>query len=234
MAHTHEGGLTHDHVRGDVEHSHDDVDTHTRRGYAPAVVPDRTVAHERPGFVEREYPYSVRGGFSFGAILTGVVVALGAFLLLASLIGGIVAATGVDASTIGDEVVQLGWGAAIGLIVAQFLSYLWGGYTSGRMARGVGWLNGLMVPIVAIIVAVLIGLIVRAMGADMGVAVQYGATRVPVGIDAGQLRNIGLVAGIGSLVAMFVGAIFGGMLGARWHDKLEARTEVPEAHLRAA
>jgi hypothetical protein len=233
MPHTHEEDLRHDRAGGDVAHPHDEVETGARRGYAPAVVPDRTVAHDR-GYVERDYPYSVRGGFSFGAILTGVVVALGAFLLLASLIGGIVAAAGVDASTTGDEVVQLGWGAAIGLIVAQLLAYLWGGYTSGRMARGVGWLNGLMVPIVAIILAVLIGLIVRAMGADMGVAVQYGATRVPVGIDAGQLRNIGLVAGIGSLVAMFVGAMFGGMLGARWHDKLEARSEMPEAHLRAA
>jgi MFS family permease len=102
------------------------------------------------------------------------------------------------------------------------------------MARGVGWLNGLMVPVTAIILAVLIGVIVRATGADMGVAVQYGADQVPVGFDVEQFRTIGLVAGIGSFVAMFVGAIFGGMLGARWHDKLEAGTEVPEAHLRAA
>lgn len=236
MPHTHEGDFRHDHDGGDVAHSHDEMHGDTRRGYAPTVLPDRTVAHERPAYVEREheYPYSVRGGFSFGALLTGVVVALGAMLLVTALIGGIVAGAGADGGITGDEATGLGWGAAIGLIVATLLAYLWGGYTSGRMARGLGWLNGLMVPITAIILAVLIGVIVRATGADMGVAVQYGAARVPVGIDVEQFRTIGLVAGIGSLVAMFVGAIFGGMLGARWHDKLEARTEVPEAHLRAA
>jgi hypothetical protein len=239
MPHTHEGGLRHDHDGGDVSHSHDDVDTTTTtpRGYGPGPVPAAPVTGDRPGYVEREreYPYSVRGGFSFGAILTGVVVALGAMLLLTALIGGIVAAAGVDGGTTGDEVVQLGWGAAIGLIVATFLAYLWGGYTSGRMARGVGWLNGLMVPIAAIIIAVLIGLLVRWMGADTGVDVPYGANRVPVGFDVDQFRNIGLVAGIGSLIAMFLGAIFGGTLGARWHDKLEARHGVDEeTHLRAA
>jgi hypothetical protein len=156
-------------------------------------------------------------------------------LLLTALIGGIVAAAGFDGGTTGDEAVQFGWGAAIGLIVATFLAYLWGGYTSGRMARGVGWLNGLFVPVAAIIIAVLIGLLVRWMGADTGVDVPYGANRVPVGFDVGQFRNIGLVAGIGSLVAMFLGGIFGGTLGARWHDKLEARHGVDEeTHLRAA
>jgi hypothetical protein len=234
MTHDHERGLSHDHDGGDVDHSHDEVARGTRPGYAPASVPDRTVAHERPGYGVREYPYGVRGGFSLGAILTGVAVALGAMLLLAALIGGIVAAVGFDGATTGDEVVQFGWGAAIGLIVAQFLAYFWGGYTSGRMARGLGWLNGLMVPITAIVLVLLIGLVVRWIGADTGVDVAYGANRVPVGFDVEQLRNIGLVAGIGSLVAMFVGGIFGGMRGARWHDKLEARTEADEPHLRAA
>ena len=234
MPHAHEGGLSHDHSGGDVDYSHDEMATATRRGYAPAAVPDRTATHDRTPYAAREYPYSVRGGFSLGAILTGVAVALGAMLLLAALIGGMVAAVGVDGGTTSDEVVQLGWGAAIGLIVAQFLAYLWGGYTSGRMARGLGWLNGLMVPIAAIVLAVLIGLVVRWVGADTGVDVPYGANRIPVGFDVEQLRNIGLVAGIGSLVAMFVGGIFGGMLGARWHDNLEARTEVDEPHLRAA
>ena len=239
MPHTHEGGLRHDHADGDVDHSHDDVDTTTTtpRGYAPTPVHERPVTRDRADYVEheREYPYSVRGGFSLGGIFTGVVVALGAVVLLAALIGGIVAAAGVDGGATADEVTQFGWGAAIGLIVAQFLAYLWGGYTSGRMARGLGWLNGLMVPIAAIVIALLIGLLVQWMGADTGVVVAYGQDQVPVGIDAEQFRNIGLVAGIGSLIAMFLGGIFGGMLGARWHDKLEARHGVEEErHLRAA
>lgn len=231
MPHTHEGGLRHEHEDGHVTHDHGEGTTATRR-YGAEPVRERVVAHEEPGYVAPP-PYGVRGGFSFGSILTGVAVALGAMLLFAAVIGGIVAGVGLDEATAG-EVTQLGWGAAIGLIVAQLLAYLWGGYTAGRMARGLGWLNGVMVPIVAILLALLIGLLIQAMGADAGVNVPYGAAQVPVGFDLDELRNIGLVAGIGSLVAMFVGGIFGGMLGARWHDKLEARLGVEEPHLRAA
>jgi hypothetical protein len=230
MARTHEGEVSHGHAEGDVAHPHDEVTTDARHRRGP--VPEAHEAHEV--YPARDYPYVVRGGFSVGAILTGVAVAVGAMLLLTALIGGIVAAAGAEGGTDGAEVTQLGWGAAIGLIIAQFFSYLWGGYTSGRMARGLGWLNGLMVPIVAIVLAVLIALVIRSMGADTGVNVPFGANQVPVGIDVEQLRNIGLVAGIGSLVAMFIGSVFGGMLGARWHDKLESRTGVDERHLRAA
>jgi hypothetical protein len=229
MPHTHRGGLSHEHARGDVTHEHDDVTTRERVAYSgdPA---DRRVDHEvHPA----GYGYGVRGGFSFGSILTGVAVALGAMLLLVAAIGGIVAALGADGGVTGDDVTQFGWGAAIGLILAQLLAYLWGGYTAGRMARGLGWLNGLMVPVMAIVLALLVGVIVQS-STDAAFDVPFGATRVPVGIDLEQLREVGLLAGIGSLIAMFIGGIFGGMLGARWHDKLEARRVEEEPHLRAA
>jgi hypothetical protein len=229
MPHTHEGDLTHEHGGGDVTHSHDDVTA----GEAT------TNEHGPEGHREREmaegYRYGIRGGFSLGAILTGVAVAVGTILLVAALIGGIVAAAGSQDGVAAEEVTRLGWGAAIGLIIAQFLAYLWGGYTSGRMARGLGWLNGLMVPIVAVLLAVLIGVLIRAMGADTGVNVPYGGREVPVGVDIDRFRAIGIVAAIGSLAAMLLGGIFGGMLGARWHDKLEARSdEVTNRDVRAA
>ena len=238
MPHTHEGGLTHEHEGGDVTHEH--ATTSYDRGRTVATPPYRTdrdvVDRDHvDDDVSRGYVYGVRGGFSLGSILTGMAVALGAMLLLAALIGGIVVATGLmDGGATADQVTQLGWGAAIGLIVAQFLAYVWGGYTAGRMARGAGWLNGLLVPIAAILFVVLIGAIVRAMGADTGVVVAYGDRAFPLGVDADEFAQIGAVAGIGSLVAMFIGGLLGGVLGARWHDKLEATHGVGEPHLRAA
>ena len=226
MPHDHEGGLTHDHPGGEVAHTHDDVTTEA------APVREPPVAHRTD--TRAEYPHGVRGGFALGAILTGVAVAVGSVLLLASLIGGIVVAVGADEAATTEEITRLGWGAAIGLIVAQFLAYLWGGYTSGRMARGLGWLNGLMVPIAALVLAVLIGLVIRAFGAETGVNVPYGTREIPVGIDVERFRDIGLVAGIGSLLAMLLGGLLGGILGSRWHDKLEARAGEDEHHLRAA
>lgn len=250
MPHTHEGGVSHEHEGGDLTHDHRtaayDRDPDVAGPAGPVVERerdyDRTVAPRRtePHVHDRDYPagyvYGVRGGFSLGSILTGMAVALGAMLLLAALIGGIVAAAGLMDGTVPttEEVTQLGWGAAIGLIVAQFVAYVWGGYTAGRMARGSGWLNGLLVPVAAIVFVVLIGALVRAMGAEAGVDVAYGTTRFPLGLEAEEFAQMGAVAGIGSLIAMFVGAILGGIMGARWHDKLEATHGIEEPHLRAA
>jgi hypothetical protein len=39
--------------------------------------------------------------------------------------------------------------------------------------------------------------------------------------------DVGTLAGIGSLVAMLVGALLGGMLGERWHTKLTRRAASP-------
>jgi hypothetical protein len=230
VPHTHDGDLTHEHSGGDEAHSHAELtaDEATGHDHGPE-------GHGNHPYAPVGSRYGIRGGFAPGAILTGVAVAVGTILLFAALIGGIVAAAGSEDGVTSEEVTRLGWGAAIGLVIAQFLAYMWGGYTSGRMARGLGWLNGLMVPIVAVLLAVLIGVLIRAMGAETGVNVPYGGREVPVGVDIERFRAIGLVAAIGSLVAMFLGGIVGGMLGARWHDKLEARTdEVADREVRAA
>ena len=42
-----------------------------------------------------------------------------------------------------------------------------------------------------------------------------------------EWSDVGTLAGIGSLAAMLVGALLGGMLGARWHTKLTRRAASP-------
>ena len=165
-----------------------------------------------------------RGGVTWGGVLTGVVVAFGAMFLLSAIVGGILVATGVDASDITkDNTVEIGIGAAVVVILAQLLSYLWGGYTAGRMGRGAGALNGLLVPIVAIIVAIIVGAIAKALGADeANLAIPFSTNRLPVENDF--LVDYGAGIGIGALAAMLVGGVVGGMLGQRWHTKLERRT----------
>src|ERR687896_567957 len=98
-------------------------------------------------------PLRVRGGVSLGAVLTGVVVSFGALFLLSALVGGIMATTGVDAEEAATEATrEAGIGAGIAFVVAVLLAYLWGGYSAGRMARGAGAGNGLLVPIAALVV----------------------------------------------------------------------------------
>ena len=164
-----------------------------------------------------------RGGVSLGPIFTGVVVAFGAMFLLSALVGGVLAGLGYmengEIST--GEAIEAGIGAGIALVVAQFLSYLWGGYTAGRMSRGAGATNGFLVPLLAIIVAIAVGGVATALGAEANLNLPFSTSRLPLENDA--LVDWGMGIGIASLIAMFLGGILGGMMGARWHTKLERR-----------
>ena len=183
---------------------------------------DQHEAGERPVVMERE-GYAVdraRGGVSFWSVLSGMVVAIGAFVILVVIIGAILAATGVAEGGIRvDEATTAGIGAGIGLVLAQFLSYMWGGYTAGRMARGSGVLNGILVPIFALIFVVALGAILAAVTGTSPDAAAADVQRLPLPLDS--LADIGTGVGIGLLVAMLLGGALGGSLGQRWHTKLE-------------
>jgi hypothetical protein len=173
--------------------------------------------------VERERIIKARGGISAGAILTGVVVAFGAMFLLSALVGGLLAATGVEASEIetdagGDAIV-----ASVAIVLSLFLAYLWGGYAAGRMGRGAGLLNGFLVPVLALIVAAIVAAVVNAMGAAANLNLPFDENQLP--IEGDNLADFGAAVGIASLIAMFVGGILGGVLGQRWHTRLERRVE---------
>lgn len=164
-----------------------------------------------------------RGGVSGGAVLTGTVVAFGAMFLLSALVGGVLTAIGVTATDVTtSEAIQAGIGAGVVLVIAQFLAYFWGGYTAGRMSRGAGVANGLLVPFVAILVAVLVGAVVASLGATANLNLPFSTNRLPLENDF--VVDWGLTISIAALVAMFLGGALGGALGSRWHTKLERRT----------
>jgi hypothetical protein len=174
--------------------------------------------------LDRE-PLPVKGGVSFGAILTGVLVAFGALLFLSALIAGGLIAWEIEADElVADAGLEVGLGIAAVMVIAQFLSYLWGGYAAGRMARGAGAANGILVPFFALIVAALVGAIVAALGTDVQFGPPFTETRLPVEDDL--IVDWGLGVGIASLVAMFLGGLIGGITGARWHRRLEHDTLV--------
>ena len=165
-------------------------------------------------------PVEARGGVSGGAILTGVVVAFGAMFLLSAVIGGVLTAMGVEGTEVTEgEAVTAGIGAGIAFVVAQFLAYAWGGYTAGRMGRGAGVVNGILVPVIAIALALATGAIVASLGATANLNLPFTENRLPLEND--YLVDWGVGIAIGAVVAMFLGAAIGGAAGARWHTKLE-------------
>jgi hypothetical protein len=168
-------------------------------------------------------PIEARGGVTGGSVFTGVVVAFGAMFLLSALIGGILVSLGLlDDNITNGDAVNAGIGAGLALVIAQFLAYLWGGYTAGRMGRGSGLANGVLVPIVAIVIGLAIGGVVTSLGVTVNLNLPLSVNRLP--IEGNYLVNWGIGIGIASLVAMFLGGILGGLRGVAWHTRLEHET----------
>lgn len=159
----------------------------------------------------------VRGGLSLMAVLTGVIVAFGAIFLLSALLGGLLTAAGVDASEV--EPTGMGLGLGIGFIVVQFVAFLWGGYTAGRMARGAGLLNGLLVPVGALLLGAIVWGATAALGAAANLNLPFTSGRLPV--EESYLVEWGQVLGLVALAALILGGVAGGALGSRWHTRLE-------------
>jgi hypothetical protein len=167
--------------------------------------------------------FRARGGLSAGSVMTGVVVAFGAMVLFGAVIGAALLALGTLEAEVGStEALRASIGAGIAFVVAQFLSYMWGGYTAGRMSRGAGLLNGLFVVVVALLIGALSWAVAGALGANFNLNLPFAESRL--GIESDSLIDWGVTIGIATLVAMIAGALLGGLLGARWHTKLERRT----------
>jgi hypothetical protein len=210
-----------------------------RRGTEPDTSSPAPQEPSRTAAVERREVAVARGGVSPGGILTGVVVAFGALTLLSALVGGAFASSGVDPETLGSTR-EVGVGVGVGLVVAWFLSCLWGGYTAGRMGRGAGVLNGVLVPIVVLILGLLVAVVVAAFGASANLNLPFRPAQFPT--DNSTIYELSTGFGIAILVAMVLGGALGGALGARWHTRLErdalaqeeARAEEEAARAREA
>jgi hypothetical protein len=157
---------------------------------------------------------------SFVSVFAGVLVAYGAFAVMAAIVGGVLGAFGVD--DVGDynwDTVGTAGTAVIG--VALFVAYLFGGYVAGRMAFRAGLTHGILVFVLGVVVAAVIGVLVDQLAGTE--AIEDNLRNVGVPTTADEWGSIGTIAGIVSLAAMLVGAIFGGIWGERWHTKLRRR-----------
>ena len=163
---------------------------------------------------------------SLGSVLAGVLVSYGAFAILAGLTGAVLSALGVETEALSDnDWRQLGIGTGIGVAVSLFLSYLFGGYVAGRMARRAGAMNGFLVFVVGILLAVGVG---AAIGTQAdGDALMSNLRSIGVPTSGEEYSAIGTIAGLAALAAMLFGAILGGISGERWHGKLLTRALDP-------
>lgn len=175
------------------------------------------------------------GKLSFTSALAGMFCAFGVFAVLAAIAGAVLRALGVETATdfTGDwRDAGIGTGVVLGVVL--FLSYLFGGYVAGRMARRAGAVNGLFVFILGVLV---VAGVAAAVGSQTDTATVMDNLRsVGVPTNGDEWAAIGSIAGAISLLGMLLGSILGGVLGERWHGKLLARaldpTVGPEVDLR--
>ena len=163
------------------------------------------------------------GKLSLLAILAGAVTAFGSFAILLALVSAIAGAVGANTDFGTLDWREVGIGAGITVAVALLLAYLFGGYVAGRMARRAGWLNGLAVFVLAILVPAILAAILSSQADQVdpnaGSTALGNLRSIGIPTSGDEWAQIGTIVGLGSLLAMLIGSVLGGILGERWHSK---------------
>ncbi len=168
------------------------------------------------------------GQVSLISVLAGTLVAYAAFAILLAVVAAILAAVGVDTTGLtSNDWRQAGIGGGIVAALVLLVSYFFGGYVAGRMARRAGALNGGLVFLLAVLIAIVVGVLVGAQTNTEALADNLRTLGVPT--SGSEYGDIATVAGIAAIVAMLLGAVLGGKAGERWHGKLATRAFAPAA-----
>lgn len=175
-----------------------------------------------------EYLRDIYGGVDWLASFVGFVFTL----LFASIAGAATGALLIVPLGLADSLSggQLTSTAITGLAVlagAIFVSFLLGGYISGRMARYDGGVNGAMVLLWTVLVAValvlLSGLLRQVIegtiaGQIVSEAFDFGNTATQL---LGGLGTAGAVIGGAAALTALLGGMIGGRLGSRYHREID-------------
>ena len=142
---------------------------------------------------------------SWGAVLGGWVATIGASVIFAPVVAGLLVVPGTPAS--GDIAV------AVPVVLGLFLSYIVGGYVAGRMAGYRTSWHGMMTAFFTLFV--LLVLMLLGIAADNGLFAASGirsAADIIPGVRDLNLYALGDALTFGAILG-FLAAIFGGWLG---------------------
>ena len=187
------------------------------------VVADDTTALDRREVVSRQK--DAFGGMKFGSCFFGWLTASGTAVLLAALVTGVGAASGLTrdvdvANPTPAQTESISFIGGIVLLAIIFVAYLAGGYVAGRMARFNGLKQGLGVWLWAVIMAILVAVAGWLAGAQFDIFAQVNSfPRLPV--NEGTLTTEGIIVAIGVVAASLVGALLGGLAGMRYHRRVD-------------
>jgi hypothetical protein len=170
------------------------------------------------------------GGVDWLASFIGFTFALVAGCLFTLVAGLVVAPLGVSMDLAGSEI---GPAAITGLVLVAilvFLTYFFGGYVAGRLARFDGGRNGAMlllwtgvtVLVLALINAVLSGFLPEGISENIDSLIQNFLFSTIGGLSG--LGIAGVLIFVGALLVALVGGFLGGRLGSRYHAEIDRTT----------
>jgi hypothetical protein len=170
------------------------------------------------------------GGVDWLASFLGFVFAIVAGAIFSLIAGLVLAPLGFSVDLGGGEI-----GAAVitGLVllgILVFLTYFFGGYVAGRLARFDGGRNGAMlllwsgvtVLVLALVNAILAGFLPSAISDDINNFIQSDLLSTIGGLS--QLGIVGVVVFVGALLLALLGGFLGGRLGSRYHAEIDRTT----------
>ncbi len=172
------------------------------------------------------------GRISLLGVVAGTLVAYGAFVVLFAIASAIATAISDDIDLPNLNWAQLGIVSSLIVAVVLLLSYFFGGYVAGRMARRSGAVNGVLVFVLSLLVMVVLTLLV-AVAVDNKDAIAANLRNAGIPTTWDEWGDAATIAGLASLVAMLLGAVLGGIAGERWHGKLARRAMDPSVGAQA-
>ena len=151
-------------------------------------------------------------GTSWAGVVIGWLAALGAVLVLSSVVGVV---AGAIFATLGfGGGAEAGATSLVGILVTLFLAFLIGGYTAGRMAGRQGARHGLMVALLALVVTLALALLGSVAGSGLVDGLQGVALPgIPSEVVSQGLGTVLTLGGVLALLLPFVGGAIGGSWG---------------------
>lgn len=159
------------------------------------------------------------GGIKLGATFLGWLTAVGAILVLASLVTAVVTGLGIDDQVSTQNLRDVGIGAAIVLLVILAVAYYLGGYVAGRMSRFNGLRQGLVVWLWGLLIAVVLAVV--GVIADDQTNITNRLSLPPIPISSNDVTAAGLIGLAVVLGVTLLAAMAGGLAGMRFHRKVD-------------
>jgi hypothetical protein len=162
------------------------------------------------------------GGFSWGSIFFGWLVAVGLAALLTAILSAAGAATGLTQLS-GAEAKQnaetIGIVGGVLLLIVLAVAYYAGGYVAGRLSRFDGARQGAGVWVFGLLVTIALAVAGAVLGSKYNVLSQLNLPRIP--IDEGSLTTGGIIALVAAVLVTLLAAVSGGKVGERFHRKVD-------------